>query len=123
MYLAPRGECGECLLLARRRLADQQIACGDHGDVGAGAESPLYEEMQAGEVGHHLQSSLRDEEVSAVKVAAAAGLRQISGTWGDDDDASVAACQDDALQVGHGRCQRDLVDDHYLADHVVDPVL
>ncbi len=122
MYLAPRGECGECLLLTRRRLADQQISCGDHGDVGAGAESLLYEEVQAGEVGHHLQSSLRDEEVNAVEVAAAAWLRQISGTRGDNDDASVAARQDDSLQVGHGRCQRDLVDDHDLANHVVDPV-
>ncbi len=58
-----------------------------------------------------------------MEVAAAARLRQISGTWGDNDDASVAARQDDTLQVGHGRCQRNLVDDHYLANHVVDPVL
>jgi hypothetical protein len=92
VYLAPRGECGECLLQARRRLTDQQLSCGDHGDVGAGAESPLYEEVQAGEVGHHLQSSLRNEEMSAVEVAAAARLGQIPGTRGDNDDAPVAAC-------------------------------
>jgi hypothetical protein len=56
-------------------------------------------------------------------VAAAAGLCQVPGPWSNDDDSPIAACQDDALQVGHRRGQRDLMDDHYLADHVVDSVL
>jgi hypothetical protein len=47
--------------------------------------------VKAGKVVHHLQTSLRNEEMSAVKVAAAAGLRQVPGARGDDDDASVAA--------------------------------
>ena len=50
MYLAPSGECGECLLQARRLLADQQLAGRNHDDVGAGAESPLYEEVKVGKV-------------------------------------------------------------------------
>ncbi len=61
--------------------------------------------------------------MSAVFVAAAAGLGQVPGPWGNDDDSPVAACKDDALQVGHRCGQCDLVDDHDLADHMEDAVI
>ncbi len=50
-----------------------------------GAQSPLDEGVQAGEVGHHLQAGLRDQDVGAVAGSTAARLRQVPRTGGDDD--------------------------------------
>ena len=61
MHRAPWGEGGKHFLRTRRLLTDQQLAGRDNDDVGAGAESSLYEEVEAGEVLHHLQPGLRYE--------------------------------------------------------------
>ncbi len=55
-------------------LPSQQITGRNDLAVGAGAQSPLDEDVQPGEVGHHLQAGLRDQEVGAMAGCTAARL-------------------------------------------------
>ncbi len=56
-------------------------------------------------------------------VAAATRLRQVPRARCDDNDSPIAASDDNPLQIGHRRSQRDLMDHHDLADRVEEAVL
>ncbi len=70
----PGREGRQCLFRAGSILPSQQITGRDDLAVGAGAQSPLDEDVQPGEVGHHLQAGLWDQEVGAMAGRAAARL-------------------------------------------------
>jgi hypothetical protein len=115
---APGGEGRQGLLEAGSLLAGQQVAGRDDQAVRAGAEPPLDKLVEAGEIRHHFQSGVRDEEMYAVGTVAAAGLREVSWAGGDDDHSSVAAGKADPLEVCHSGSQRDLMDDDNFANNV-----
>ncbi len=112
---APGGEGRQGLLEAGSLLAGQPVAGRDDQAVRAGAEPPLDKLVEAGEIRHHFQTGVRDEEMYAVSTVAAARLREVSRAGGDDDHSSVAAGNDDPLEVCHSGSQRDLMDDDNFA--------
>ncbi len=61
---APGGEGRQSLLEADTLLASQQVTDWDHQAVSTGAEPPLNKQVQAGEVGHHFQTGVGDENYS-----------------------------------------------------------
>ncbi len=91
--------------------------------VGAGTEFPLNEQVQAGKVGHHFQTRVGDEKVSAVAAVTATRQREVPRSRSDDEHTPATKGQDDPLEIRHCRGQRDLMDDHDLPDHVEDAVL
>ncbi len=62
---APGGEGRQGLLEAGSLFAGQQVAGWDNHAVRTGAEPPLDELVEAGEIRHHFQTGVRDEEVYA----------------------------------------------------------
>ncbi len=71
---APGREGRQGLLQAGALLPSQQVAGRDHLAVGAGAEPPLDEQVQGGEVRHHPQAKLGNKKMDAVTSGAAARL-------------------------------------------------
>jgi hypothetical protein len=74
--------------------------------------------VEAGEIRHHFQSGVRDEEVYAVRTVAAARLCEVARARGDDNHTSVAAGEDDPLEVSHCSGQRDLMDNDNFTNNV-----
>jgi hypothetical protein len=115
---APGGEGRKGLLEAASLLAGQQVTSRDDHAVRSGTEPPLDKLVEAGEIRHHFQSGVQNEEVHAVGAVAAAWLREVAWARGDDNHSSVAAGEDDPLQVCHSGSQRDLVDDDNFANNL-----
>jgi hypothetical protein len=81
----PGGEGGQGVFRTIVLPAYQEVAGGDHAAVGAAALPPKDELMKRCEVTHQLQARIRNQEVRAMVIIAAARRAQVSGPGSDDN--------------------------------------